>query len=202
MRYTGPKSRVVRRFGMNIFGSEKYDKILAKRNFPPGAHGKRRFSKPSEFGKQLLEKQKLRYLFGVTERQCRNYYLKALKKKGETGKDFMQALERRLDNVVYRAGLSMTRMQSRQMVSHGLFLLNGRRVTVPSLQVEQNDIITVREKNKNSPMFQEIAKRKWQIPSWLNADIKEKKIEIVRLPESDDFEKVIAPQLIVEYYSR
>lgn len=202
MRYTGPKAHIVRRFGMNLFGSEKYDKILAKRNFPPGMHGKKRFSKPSEFGKQLLEKQKARYLFGITERQCLNYYSKALKKKGETGKAFMQALERRFDNVVFRAGFAKSRPQSRQMASHGLFTVNGRRVNAPSLQVKINDKIAIRTQSKNSPLFENLEKRKINPPSWLKVDVKEKQIEVIRLPDTDEFEKMVEPQLIVEYYSK
>lgn len=201
-RITGPKARIVRRFGINLLGSEKYDKILAKRNFPPGVHGKGRFSKPTEFGKQLLEKQKIRFVYGLSERQCRNYYLEASKRKEDTGKTFMTLLEQRLDNVLYRAGFAVTRMQARQMVNHGLFLVKGRRITTPSYRVKIGDTFEVRTKNKNSPMLQELDKKKYKPPAWLNVDFIEIKGEIIRLPEAMEFEQILNPQAIVEFYSK
>lgn len=201
-RLTGPKARIARRFGINIFGSEKFDKILAKRNFPPGMHGKKRFSKPTEFGKQLAEKQKIRFMYGITERQCRNYYRKAATQKGDTGMSFMQYLERRLDNVIFRAGFAVTRFQSRQMAAHGIFMMNGHRVDIPSIEVKEGDVFEVRAKKQNSKLFEELEKTKTIAPPWLKVDLKEKRIEIVRLPAPDDFEKLASPQMIVEFYSK
>ena len=152
-RYTGPKARLCRRFGTNIFGPDKYDKILAKRNFPPGMHGQGRFAKKSEFAKQLMEKQKARYMFGLSEKQFRHYYEKADRSDMVTGDGLLTFLERRLDNVLFRAGFGVSRPQTRQMISHGLFNLNGRRVTVPSIQVKIGDKITLRPRSANSPLF-------------------------------------------------
>lgn len=201
-RYTGPKAKIVRRFGMNLFGSEKYDKILAKRNYPPGVHGKRRFSKLTEFGKQLLEKQKARLIYGVNERQCQKYYDEASRRKEDTGKTFMTLLERRLDNVIYRAGFAATRMQARQFVTHGLFTLNGRRVKTPSILVKVDDQFEVRQKNRPSPNFHELDKKKYKPPAWLKVDMKDVKGEIIRFPDAMEFEQLISPHVIVEYYSK
>lgn len=201
-RQTGPKGKVVRRFGQNLFGTDKYDKVLAKRNYPPGVHGKGKFSKPTEFGKQLLEKQKLRLVFGITERQCRNYYLRAVKSKEKTAESFMSLLERRLDNVVYRSGLAKTRSQARQYVSHGVFLLNGKRMKVPSAEVREGDTFEVREKLRKSPMFQGLEKLKITPPSWVKVDVQDLKGQVLRYPTSEEFEKILAPSMIIEYYSK
>src|SRR3989338_5813556 len=131
-RYTGPRARHCRRFGVNIYGSDKYDKVLAKRNYPAGMHGKNLFGKKSEYRKQLDEKQKARFMYGITERQFRNYYLKAERSTGVTGEELLRLLECRLDNVIYRAGFAATRAQARQMACHGLMMVNGKRVTIPS----------------------------------------------------------------------
>jgi len=147
-RYTGAKARLVRRFGVNIFGTPKYDKILERRPNGPGMHGNARRGKDSEYKKQLLEKQKLRFMYGVTERQLRNYYKKADAKKEATGVALLKLLERRLDNAIYRAGFAKTRSQARQMVNHGLFMMNGKRVSIPSIQITEGDVFEVRTKSK------------------------------------------------------
>ena len=201
-RYTGPKARITRRFGLNLFGVEKYDKILLKRNYPPGMHGKGKFSKPTEFGKQLLEKQKVRFIYGITERQCQNCYREAIRHKEDTGKTFMTLLERRLDNVLYRAGFAKTRMQARQLVNHGLFLVNNRRVTSPSYLVKTGDIFSVRPKKQSSPLFQDLEKNKYKPPAWLLIDMQAVKGEIVRFPDEMEFEHVVSPRMIVEFYSK
>lgn len=201
-RYTGPKAKIIRRFGINLFGSEKYDKILAKRNYPPGVHGKGKYGKPTEFGKQLLEKQKVRFIYGITERQCQNYYLEASRQKEDTGKTFMTLLERRLDNVIYRAGFAKTRMQARQMVNHGLFHVNGRRVKTPSYLVKAGDHFEVRPKSQSSPMFQELDKQKYRPPAWLKIETKEVKGEVARFPDKMEFEQIVSPHIVVEFYSK
>jgi len=203
-RYTGPKARLCRRFGTNIFGADKYDRILGKRSFPPGMHGQGRFKKKSEYAKQLMEKQKARFMYGITEKQFRRYYEKADRSKMVTGDGLLTYLERRLDNVVFRAGFASTRPQARQMVSHGLFSVNGKRVTVPSIQVRPGDIIEVRKRLQGSPLFADVkeGKDKHKAPSWINAMPKKLTIEVTAIPEKDELEQSIQSQLIVEFYSK
>lgn len=200
----GPKARMARRLGINLFGSPKYDKILTKKAYPPGMHGKAKFSKVSEYGKQMQEKQKARFMFNVSEKQFRHYYEKADKSNGVTGEELLRNLERRIDNVIYRAGLAMTRFQSRQMASHGLLNLNGRRVNVPSIQVRPGDVLEVREKAKKSKLFVNNLETnaKYKVPSWLEFDPKKLSIKIARLPEKDELEQAVNSQLIVEFYSK
>ncbi|MBU0981410.1 30S ribosomal protein S4, partial [Patescibacteria group bacterium] len=180
-RYTKAKGRLVRRFGVNIFENPKMDKLLEKRPHGPGQHGSARSrGKDSEYKKQLLEKQKLRFMFGITEKQLRNYYQKAAALKEATGDALLKLLERRLDNVIYRAGFAKTRAQARQMVSHGLFNLNGRRVSIPSIQVREGDTIEVREKSKASPLFADVKGEKdFDFARWLKSEQKTLKTEVV-----------------------
>lgn len=203
MRYTGPKARLCRQMGANLFGTEKYTKILKKRPGKPGIHGSdKRFGKSSEFGRQLQEKQKARIVFGISERQFRNYFEKANRGTGDTGEELLRLLERRLDNVVYVSQFAVTRMQARQMVSHGHLMLNGRRVNVPSIQVRPGDKITIAPRLKNSALYAGMDKLKDFSPKWLHVDLKNLSIEVLSLPERDDLEKSINSQLIVEFYSR
>ncbi|QQR55540.1 30S ribosomal protein S4 [Candidatus Peregrinibacteria bacterium] len=202
-RYTGPKGRLVRRFGVDIFGTAKMTALLEKRPQGPGMHGGNRQGKASEYKKQLLEKQKMRLMYGLTEKQLRNYYLKATTKKEATGVALQKMLESRLDNVVYRAGFAKTRAQARQMVNHGMWTLNGRRVSIPSMQVHENDVIEVREKSKTSPLFTAVKEDKdFGSARWLKAEQKGLKIEVSSLPEQEDLDKIIDTQLIVEFYSK
>lgn len=202
-RYTGPKARLVRRFGVNIFGSEKYDKIFERRPHGPGMHGQGRRGKDSEYKKQLLEKQKLRFMYGITEKQLRNYYKKAAGQAETTGVALLKLLERRLDNVIFRGGLAKTRAQARQIVNHGLLTLNGRRVSIPSIQVREGDIIEVRKKSKVSPLFTSVVEDKdFDHARWLKSDQKTLKIEVSALPEEDDLDKLIETHLIIEFYSK
>ena len=203
-RYTGPKARLCRRFGTNIFGPDKYDKILAKRNFPPGMHGQGRFAKKSEYAKQLMEKQKARYMFGLNEKQFRSYYEKADRSDMVTGEGLLMLLERRLDNVLYRAGFGVSRPQTRQMINHGLFMVNGRRVTIPSIQVKIGDKIEIIKRSAASPLFANLktGKEKIKPPSWLNSDPKNLTIEVVAIPEKEELEQSIESSLIIEFYSK
>ena len=201
MRYTGPKAKLCRRLGVNLFGTEKYTKILRNRQSKPGMHGAK-FAKKSEFGRQLEEKQKARYLFGVSEKQTRGYMSKATSQQGDTGENFLRLFERRLDNVIYVSQLAVTRPQARQMVTHGHFKLNGRRVDIPSILVRPGDKIEVVEKQKKSPLYADLDKLKDYSPKWLKVDLKNLSLEVLALPEKDDLEKSIDSQLIVEYYSR
>jgi len=201
MRYTGPKAKLCRRLGVNLFGTEKYTKILRNRQSKPGVHGAK-FSKKSEYGRQLDEKQKARYIFGVTEKQSRGYMNKANAQQGDTGENFLRLFERRLDNVIYVSQLAVTRPQARQMVSHGHFKLNGRRVDIPSIMVRPGDKIEILDKFKKSPLYADLDKLKDYSPKWLNVNLKTLSLEVLALPEKDDLEKSINSQLIVEFYSR
>jgi small subunit ribosomal protein S4 len=201
MRYTGPKAKLCRRLGVNLFGTEKYTKILRNRQSKPGVHGAK-FSKKSEYGRQLEEKQKARYLFGVSEKQTAGYMTKANSQKGDTGENFLRLFERRLDNVIYVSQFAVTRPQARQMVAHGHFKLNGRRVDIPSILVRPGDRIEIVEKFKKSPLYADLDKLKDYSPKWLKVDLKNLTLEVLALPEKDDLEKSIDSQLIVEFYSR
>ena len=204
MKFTGPKAKRCRRQGTNLYASDKYDKILQRKPQPPGKGPRDRVGRPSEYGRQLLEKQKMRDIYGLSEKQFRCVYQKAAKAKGQTGDVMRQVLERRLDNVLYRAGFAMTRMQARQFVSHGLFLVDGTRVTCPSFSVKEGNVITVRERSKNSAVFGPIqaAHDKYMPPKWLKVDSGGLKIEIAALPEAEEAEQVVDVQQVVEFYSR
>jgi len=204
MRDTGPKARLCRREGINLFASEKYQKIIQRRPGIPGMHGGKRMGKLTEYAKQLREKQKAKRMFGLSEKQFKKYFDKADRAQGVTGTNLLGLLETRIDNVVFRSGLAVTRAQARQFVSHGIFLLNGRRVTVPSIEVRTGDVIEVRESRKGSPIFKKNAEEQegYEAPSWLKVDNKKLSVEVTGKPEQQHFEKVIEPQMIVEFYSR
>lgn len=202
-RYTGPKARLCRREGIDLFGRPKYAKILEKRPAPPG-EPRNTFGKKSGYAIQLREKQRLRIMFGLTEKQFKRYFDKALRMKGVTSDNLMHQLEMRLDNVLYRGGLALTRMQGRQMASHGHFLVNGRRVDIPSYKLRVGDKLEVRPKLKNSKLYPGVAEenKSYKAPAWLKASVKGMSIEINGEPGADDFEKLIDTQKIIEYYSR
>ncbi|MCK5460567.1 30S ribosomal protein S4 [Candidatus Gracilibacteria bacterium] len=204
MRNTQPKARQCRREGVNLFGSPKYQKILARNPNIPGMHGGKRLGKMTEYAKQLREKQKLKRMFGLSEKQFRRCFDKATISKVVTGDKLLEILERRLDNIVFRAGLAMTRMQSRQFVSHGLLMLNGQRVTIPSIEAKEGDVLEVREKSKKSKVF---AQNKEEldgtlVPDWLKVDLGKMSIEVLKIPEQKHFEQLIETRSIVEFYSR
>lgn len=201
MRYTGPKAKLCRRLGVNLYGTEKYTKILRNRQSKPGMHGVK-FTKKSEYGRQLEEKQKARYLFGISEKQIGTYVRMALSQPGDTSQNFLRLLERRLDNVIYVSQFALTRPQARQMVSHGHFKLNGRRVDIPSILVRPGDKIELLAKFAKSPLYAGLDKLKDYSPKWLKVDLKKLTLEVLALPEQDDLEKSIDSQLIVEFYSR
>lgn len=204
MRYLGPKARRCRRQGVNLWGSDKYDRILQRKPHGPGKSPKSRRSKLSEYGQQLLEKQKVRDMYGISEAQFRRYYREAARSPGQTGQRILEILERRLDNVVFRAGFAMTRLQARQFVSHGLLLKAGRRITVPSYQVREDDSFEVRPRSRTSPVFTAIrtAHEKYLTPPWIQADPALLRLVVVRGPQAADLEKAIDIQKIVEFYSR
>ena len=204
MKYTGPKAKLCRRQGMNLFGTDKYDKILQRKPNGPGKNPRAQVGKRSEYANQLLEKQKARGMYGLSESQFHRLYLAATNVSGQTGDAFTQLLERRLDNAVYRAGFAMTRMQARQFTSHGLFLVNDVRVKVPSYQVKPGDVITVRKQVKGSPTFASIlaAHEKYVPPAWISSDAPGMKITVQSLPGPEHAEQALDIRKIVEFYSR
>jgi small subunit ribosomal protein S4 len=205
MKYTGPKAKRARRHGMNLYGTDKYDKILQRKPYGPGKSPRdTKRGKPSEYSQQLMEKQKARDMYGLSERQFNRYYQIATKVSGQTGEFLKQLLERRLDNVIYRAGFAQTRMQARQFVSHGLFLVDGQRVTIPSFQVRPGEVIMARPASKTSPVFVSIlaSHEKYLPPNWLQVDGTALKVEIKSLPAPEHAEQAIDMRQIVEFYSR
>lgn len=204
-RYRGAITRLSRRLGVILFpNSGSKAKAFHKKKYKPGMHGKNMRSKTSEYGKQLQEKQKARFMYGITEKQSRKYYENAKKSDNTTGPEYMTLLERRLDNAVFRSGLATTRPQARQIVSHGLLNLNGRRVSVPSIQVKEGDKIEVRQQKKNSKLFGEVKKGKYQAPKWIKSDLKNLSAEVIKVPSAEEIDslKIINSQLIVEFYSK
>ncbi|MGH3762900.1 30S ribosomal protein S4 [Actinophytocola sp.] len=199
-RYTGPATRKSRRLKVDLVGG---DRAFERRPYPPGQHGRGRI-KESEYLLQLQEKQKARYTYGVLEKQFRRYYEQAARTKGKTGEALLQLLESRLDNVVYRAGLARTRRQARQLVSHGHFLVNGKKVNVPSYQVSKFDIIDVKPKSLNTLPFV-AAKESFgdrPIPGWLQIVQQNLRILVHQLPERAQIDVPVQEQLIVEFYSK
>ena len=204
MKYNGPKAKKCRRQGMNLYGTDKYDKILQRKPHGPGKTPRDQAPRLSEYGQQLKEKQKARDMYGISESQFLGMYLRATKVAGQTGDALKQMLERRLDNVVYRAGLAMTRIQSRQFVGHGHFLVDGVRVTIPSFQVKPGQVVTVRTQSKDSPIFPPIlaSHEKYLPPSWMTVDAKAMRIEIKAVPPPESAEQAVDMRQIVEFYSR
>lgn len=204
MKYTGPKAKICRRFGTNIYGSDKYDKILQRKPQAPGKGPRDRMGRKSEYALQLTEKQKMRSMYGLSEKQFHRIYKEAAAADAQTGEVMKQFLERRLDNVVYRSGFALTRLQARQFVSHGLFLVNGVRVTVPSYRVKTGEVITIRDRSKNSPVFAPIlqAHEKYMPPSWLSVNPSNISVEISDLPNAEAAEQAVDVRLVIEYYSR
>ncbi|QNG60917.1 30S ribosomal protein S4 [Metabacillus idriensis] len=198
-RYTGPSWKLSRRLGISLSGTGKE---LEKRPFAPGQHGPTQRKKLSEYGLQLQEKQKLRHMFGVNERQFRNTFDKAAKMTGKHGENFMILLESRLDNVVYRLGLARTRRQARQVVNHGHILVDGSRVDIPSFQVKPGQTITLREKSRNLDIVKESIEVSNFVPEFLTFDADKLEGTFTRLPERSELPAEINEALIVEFYSR
>ncbi len=204
-RYTGPIGKVSRRLNIGI--TPKGQRILSRRPFPPGQHGPNaRRRKISEYGQQLVEKQKARYMYGMLEKQFRRTFERAKRQPGETGGNLFSLLERRLDNVVYRMGLATTRAQARQLVNHGHITVNGRKTDIPSFTVKVGEVIAVRPTSRALTYFENMGLagggNTSQVPQWLVTDSRELSARIVSLPTRDDAEPNIRAQLIVEYYNR
>ncbi|MFV0556850.1 MAG: 30S ribosomal protein S4 [Lactovum sp.] len=199
-RYTGPSWKQSRRYGLSLTGSGKE---LSRRNYVPGQHGPNNRSKLSEYGLQLAEKQKLRFMYGVSERQFRNLYIKATKiKEGTVGFNFMLLLEGRLDNVVYRLGLATTRRQARQFVNHGHILVDGKRVDIPSYAVSVGQVISVRERSLKVPAITEAVEATRGRLSFVEFDNEKLEGKFTRLPERDEINTEINEALVVEYYNK
>ena len=207
MRYTWPKKKLCRREGINLFGTEKYD--LSK-----GGRAPLRSRKNSEFGTQLRKKQLAKRMFWLSEKQFASYFTKAQKSRAEgtTWEKMLRLLELRLDNLIYRAGFSRTRMQSRQFVNHAHFKLNWVKVSIPSISVKVGDVIELRDKMKEGPLYKGLAeelaefakqnKGKITTCKWIDVDAQNLKITVTAIPEKDDFEQIIDIQKIVEFYSK
>jgi len=199
-RYRGPKTKIARKLGAPIYGP---DKAFEKKNYPPGQHGNSRRRKVSEYGVQLKEKQKARYTYGLLEKQFYNTFKKADAIKGITGEVFLQLLESRLDNVVFRMGIAPTRSAARQLVSHRHITVNGNVVNIPSFQVSPGDIVGVREKSKSLEVISEaLSKGVHTKYSWIEWDNNLLTGKFVNLPERDEIPENIREQLIVELYSK
>jgi len=200
-RYKGPRVRISRRFGIPMFGPTKY---LERRNYPPGVHGPKSRRKLTDYGMGLVEKQKLRYYYGLLERQFRGVYEKALKRRGVTGEQMLQILETRLDNVVYHLGFGTTRSAARQMVAHGHVTVNGRKVSIPSYALRVNDVVAVKDKNVSRQMATKALELSTSraVPDWISLSKEEFKGTIMRIPTRDEINPIANEQAVVEFYSR
>jgi len=201
-RYTGPRVRISRRFGIPIFGPSKY---LDRRNYGPGVHGpKSRRHKLTDYAMALMEKQKLRYYYGLQERQFRNVFERALKRRGVTGEQMLQILETRIDNVVYHLGFANTRAAARQMVVHGHIKVNGHKVTIPSYGLKVGDVVQV----KDTTVSRQLALRNLEaaasraVPDWLSLNKDELKGVVMRIPTMDEIQPIANVQAVVEFYSK
>ena len=199
-----PRGKLVRKFGENIFGNEKYDRLLNRKPYGPGQHGQTRRRRPSNYGIQLREKQKIKIMYGLLEKQFKAYFSKAEKMKGETGTNLMQLLERRLDNVVYRLGFASTRSQARQLVNHAHFLVNNTKVNIPSYLVKPGDKIKVRDRSKKLDVLLDSVRRikgDLDLP-WLELDKAKLTGTFMDIPAREDMGVIANEQLIVELYSK
>lgn len=199
-RYTGPRTKVSRRARQLL--DENKAKYFDRRPYPPGEHGRGRI-RESLYQIQLREKQKLKFIYGVLEKQFRRYYRESSRQAGITGENLMVILETRLDNVVYRAGLAATRPQARQLVNHAHFLVNGKKVDIPSFQVSAGDVVTVKERSRNTlPIQHSIDTIDRSAPEWMTVDKTDRKITIDSMPTREQIDTDIKEQLIVELYSK
>ena len=199
-RYTGPTSRIARRFGEPIFGT---DKAFSKKSYPPGQHGnQKRRGKQSEYGVQLMEKQKAKFTYGILEKQFSNLFKEALRKKGVTGENLLQLCEMRLDNIVYRLGLAPTRRAARQLVSHRHIMVNGNICNIPSYTLRIDDQISVRERSKSLEVIQNSLSVNTNHMDWLEFNHDNRTGKVLALPERVQIPENIKEQLIVELYSK
>lgn len=200
-RYTGPRTRISRRFGVPVFGPSKY---LERKNYGPGMHGPKARRKNTDYALGLIEKQKLRYYYGLMEKQFRGVYERALRRRGITGETMLQILETRLDNVVFHLGFGNTRSAARQMVSHGHVRVNGRKVNVPSFALKVNDVVEVKDTSVSRQMgtrgLESSTSR--AVPDWLQLNREAFKGTVLRVPSRDEIQPIANEQAVVEFYSR
>ena len=202
-RYTGPKVKISRRLGVNIYENEKGSKALNKRPYPPGEHGRSRRRQPSEYLLQLQEKQKAKYIYGVLERPFSNLYKEASRQKGVTGENLLRMLEQRLDNVAFRAGWASTRPQARQFVGHGMINVNGKRVDIPSYRVRKGDVISLRDKPRQMIVIRHNLDTLDRLkPAWLEVGDDGFQVTVLDLPTREQIDVPVREQLIVELYSK
>lgn len=201
-RFRGSITKVSRRLGVAL--SPKAEKYLERRPYAPGEHGQSRKGKVSEYALQLREKQKMKYLYGILEKQFRNYYKKAVAQRGVTGDNLVKLLERRFDNVVYRCGFSPSRAGARQLVSHGHLLINGKKVNIPSYLVSLGDQIEFKQKSRNLDAVADSLNKasESRIPAWIQVDKANKKAVFLAVPEREDIQEPYNEQLVVELYSK
>ena len=200
-RYTGPRTRISRRFGVPIFGPSKY---LDRRNYGPGVHGQKSRRKTTEYALALMEKQKLRHYYGLMEKQFRGVYEKAVRRRGITGEQMLQILETRLDNVIFQLGFATTRAQARQMVGHGHVKVNGRKVDISSYALKVGDVIEVKESNVSKQLATKAMESSTSrtVPDWLSVDKNVFKGVVMRVPTREEIQPIANEQAIVEFYSR
>lgn len=204
-RYRGPKAKICRRFGENLYGSDKYAQILSRKGYAPGVHGKKFSRQVSEYGRQLLMKQKAKHIYGILEKQFRKHYEDVKSKPGVVGDLLLARLEQRLDNVVYRLGFANTRPQARQIVNHNMIYVNGKKVTIPSYEVGIGDVITVNPNKAENGYFknqEQYIKNKKNTPSWLEMNASKMEGKMLSVPEKDHFDGNIDAAVIVEFYSK
>ncbi|MDO8743028.1 MAG: 30S ribosomal protein S4 [Candidatus Azambacteria bacterium] len=208
MRYTGPKEKLSRRIGENLgLKAERSfspKSAFLRKPYKPGAHGKSRKRALSEFGAQLLEKQKLRFTYGITEKQLRKYFQEAKKTKGVTGDLLLSTLEKRLDNVIFKSGFAPSRTMARQRVSHSHFLVNGKKINIPSYSARVGDVIVIKPRSRAKAIFFDLANKlkKYETPIWLAIDKKNLEIKIKSKPSVEDLPKNFNTNAIIAYYSR
>ncbi len=203
-RYIGPKNKIARRFGVNLGLKTNAVKVARRLNQMPGVHGPSKKSKSSSsFGKQLIEKQKAKYMYGLRERQFHGYVKEASRLEGDSGVNLQRLLEKRMDNVIYRSGFAVTRAQARQMVGHNMFLVNDKKMNIPSYIARVGDIIKLKENKSKKVIFGNISDllAKANLPSWLTVDPSKKTVKVTNNPNEKDFDKVFDVKLIIEYYS-
>ena len=204
-KFTGPKGKLVRRFGVNIYGNPKYDRLLERRSHGPGQHGPSQARrKVSDYGQQLIEKQKLRHAYGLLEKQFRRTFRKAQQMRGVTGDNLLSLLETRLDSIAFRAGLGCTLMQARQLVNHGHLKVNGRRVDIASYRVRAGDVISVCDGSSSRELAARylVENPRFGGAEWLTLDQKKMTVTVNRLPQRDEIQVAANEQMIVELYSK
>ncbi len=202
-RYIGPKNKIARRFGVNLGLKTNAAKVARRLNQRPGQHGAKRRRSDSSFGKQLEEKQKAKFVYGLREKQFRSYVEESNRQEGDSGVNLNQILESRLDNVVYRMGYAGTRAQARQLVNHGMFMVNEKKLDIPSYLTKVGDVIAVRENKKSKKYFEIVAEQLASkvMPSWITFDPAAMSGKIIGVPTKEEFESVFDVKLIIEYYS-